>query len=677
MKCFTRKVFAKYKSHNLTQKHFSDFKNDITKYLSPTQIANLKCTKNDMIKYKKKRNINYNSSILKLIQLYEPRQHPRILSNIMKHVKHPKNVLFKTDTEEFYSITTNYPTYYYKRNDTIYTVLDINKLSKGFDHFEIGQVAMNGSSQYIIFNVDFIGNRVFHLFLKHIYCDEIIELRNYDPKKRMISVHETLNQTPNNSNFFIWLDDSNIVYSINNSSYNTNKTYVYNIHSHDNKLIYKNKNTFIEVKNTNDYSVLYDSDYNSDEIYLLSHDYTINCLIKRKKDTCYPYVEHLDGIWYIREQNKGNDIIKTTQNFKTFKILYENNDPCVQIVQMETYLNHVYFILSDNSIYRLGDKLEIILHGDSIYYFRFGFIQCKTLEIIRHSYLSTPYIQYYNTETKHMSPYKTPASPYIEKDVFIHPMLYFTLMYKKGHSIKQSKCILYGYGSYGDTFDRGYLPFIFELLDKGFIVVFAHIRGGGEFGFKGYDEGRLLNKKNTFYDFIDIIKYLYKHKYTTKDLLTIWGRSAGGLLIASVLNIEPDICHLAILGVPFVTPILTMTHMHNPLGFESHSEFGNPFIKSHLKYLESYDPLSHIASDGKYPNIFIYTNLNDTLVPYKEPLLYYEALKKVNVFKENKRTLTLHFDKLHGHTQGSSVESIQESFSQIIGVIYKHYKIEL
>ena len=253
-------------------------------------------------------------------------------------------------------------------------------------------------------------------------------------------------------------------------------------------------------------------------------------------------------------------------------------------------------------------------------------------------------------------------------------MLYFTLMYKKGHSLKQSKCILYGYGAYGDNLDRGYLPFIFELLDKGFIVAFAHIRGGGEFGFKGYEEGRLLNKKNTFIDFMDIIQYLYKH-YTTKELLTIWGRSAGGLLIACVLNLKPDICHLAILGVPFITPILTMKNKHNPLGFESHSEFGNPFIPSNLKYLESYDPLSHI-SNGNYPNIFIYTNLNDTIVPYKESLMYYEALKKIDVFKDNKKELTLFIDPLYGHEQGNSTYQTQESFARIIDVIYKSYNCD-
>ena len=120
-----------------------------------------------------------------------------------------------------------------------------------------------------------------------------------------------------------------------------------------------------------------------------------------------------------------------------------------------------------------------------------------------------------------------------------------------------------------------------------------------------------------------------------------------------------------------------MKNKHNPLGFESHTEFGNPFIPEHLKYLESYDPLSHINVNGNYPNIFIYTNLNDTLVPYKEPLMYYEALKKVNVFKENKKELNLFIDPLYGHIQGSSSMKKQESFARIIDVIYKSYKIEM
>ena len=244
MKCFTRKLYEKYKSHNLTKKTFYDFKHNITTYLSPKQIMNLKCKQNDILNYKHTKHINsYSKNIIQKYS-YKPRQMKSILSNIMKHIKPVKETLFINDTEEFYSITTNYPTYYYKNNNNTYVVLDVNKLSKGFDYFKIGTIELN--NEYICFNVDFIGNRIYHLFLKHIYSDEIIELNTHVTKKKMFSVHETLNQT-RNSDFFIWLEDD-IVYTINDSAYNTNKTYIYNIFTHKNKLIYKNHNTFIEVK---------------------------------------------------------------------------------------------------------------------------------------------------------------------------------------------------------------------------------------------------------------------------------------------------------------------------------------------------------------------------------------------------------------------------------------------
>ena len=240
---------------------------------------------------------------------------------------------------------------------------------------------------------------------------------------------------------------------------------------------------------------MYDSDYNSDEILLLEDSETTP-LIQRQKDVCYPFIEFYDGIWYIHETNKGHDVIKTTQNFKTFHILYENTNTTEKIIDMILHLNQIYFIVSNNSIYRLDKTLQKIIQGNPIYYYKFGNILCNKLEIISYSYLSPCYSQYYNTETKHLTLMnRTLHKNYIEKLIVLKEMLSFTLMYKKGHSLKHSKCIVYGYGSYGDNLDRGYLPYLFELLNRGFIVVFAHIRGGGEFGFKGYDEGRLLQKK--------------------------------------------------------------------------------------------------------------------------------------------------------------------------------------
>ena len=184
MKCFSQKLYKKYKSQNLTKKHFYDFKTNITKYLSPKQIMSLKCKRNDIEKYKNLKNRNYNSYAKQLTQLYsyKPRQINKILS-LLLIPKPQKEVLFVSSTDEFYSITTNYPIYYYKKNNIVYKVLDANQLSKGFSYFKIGHIEMNPSCEYIVFNVDFIGNRIFHLFIKHVYSDEIVELKTFQSKK--------------------------------------------------------------------------------------------------------------------------------------------------------------------------------------------------------------------------------------------------------------------------------------------------------------------------------------------------------------------------------------------------------------------------------------------------------------------------------------------------------------
>ena len=129
-----------------------------------------------------------------------------------------------------------------------------------------------------------------------------------------------------------------------------------------------------------------------------------------------------------------------------------------------------------------------------------------------------------------------------------------TVMYHKKKFDKKltpNKCVLYGYGSYGATIEPEFDVFIPSLLDRGFIYCVGHIRGGGNKGHKSYEGGKLLNKINTFKDFIECAKYLIRNKYTSREKLAIWGRSAGGLLIGSTVNMEPSLFNLAILGVPF------------------------------------------------------------------------------------------------------------------------------
>jgi oligopeptidase B len=261
---------------------------------------------------------------------------------------------------------------------------------------------------------------------------------------------------------------------------------------------------------------------------------------------------------------------------------------------------------------------------------------------------------------------------YTEKVIYIRDLLRVTLIYKNSYKDKPRPCLLRGYGSYGVQEVASESPYFYPLLERGFVIAIAHVRGGGEYGYWGYDQGRYLNKKHTFEDFIETADYLVKSGITAHEKLAIWGRSAGGLLITTVLNMRPDLCNVAIVGVPFVAPIESLKTYKIPLGQESRSEFGNPLDKKVEVYMSSYAPLEHIDVDAKYPNTFIYTNLNDTLVSYKEPVAYYEAMRKVKAFETKERNLSFYLDKRFGHTQGTLLKDRCYHYALIIDYILKY-----
>ena len=185
---------------------------------------------------------------------------------------------------------------------------------------------------------------------------------------------------------------------------------------------------------------------------------------------------------------------------------------------------------------------------------------------------------------------------------------------------------LYAYGSYGISMDIGFNPNFFSLVDRGVTVAIAHIRGGGEMGKAWHDAGKMMNKKNTFNDFIDCAEYLTKNGYGTKDKLVIEGRSAGGLLMGAVLNMRPDLFHAAIVGVPFVDVINTMLDESLPLTVGEFEEWGNPKEKPAFEYMYSYSPYDNIEAKP-YPNMLVKTSFNDSQVMYWEPAKYVAKMR--------------------------------------------------
>ncbi len=188
-------------------------------------------------------------------------------------------------------------------------------------------------------------------------------------------------------------------------------------------------------------------------------------------------------------------------------------------------------------------------------------------------------------------------------------------------------CLEYGYGSYGASMDPAFQVALLPLLDRGFVFAIAHIRGGQELGRQWYEDGKLLNKKNTFTDFIDVGKFLIEKGYADKNRLFARGGSAGGLLMGAVVNMEPELYNGVIADVPFVDVVTTMLDDSIPLTTFEYDEWGNPGKREYYDYMLSYSPYDNVTKKP-YPNLLVTTGLHDSQVQYWEPAKWVARLRE-------------------------------------------------
>jgi oligopeptidase B len=203
----------------------------------------------------------------------------------------------------------------------------------------------------------------------------------------------------------------------------------------------------------------------------------------------------------------------------------------------------------------------------------------------------------------------------------------------------------YGYGSYGASMDPYFSHSIISLLDRGFVYAIAHIRGGQEMGRGWYENGKLLNKRNTFNDFIDATKHLVAHKYADPKRVFAEGGSAGGLLVGAVANLAPELYRGIIADVPFVDVVTTMLDESIPLTTNEFDEWGNPQQKAYYDYMLSYSPYDNVKAQA-YPALFVATGLWDSQVQYFEPAKWVARLRKL---KTDSNTLVFRINMEAGH----------------------------
>ncbi len=221
-----------------------------------------------------------------------------------------------------------------------------------------------------------------------------------------------------------------------------------------------------------------------------------------------------------------------------------------------------------------------------------------------------------------------------------------SIVYKKGFKRDGSApMLLYAYGSYGIGMPASFSSQRLSLLDRGLSFAIAHIRGGDEMGEKWHDDGMLLNKKNTFNDFVDCAAFLIAEKWTNKTRLAIEGGSAGGLLMGAVVNQRPDLFRAVHAAVPFVDVMNTMMDASLPLTIGEYLEWGNPNEETAYDYMKSYSPYDNLEKRA-YPAMLVTTSLNDSQVMYWEPTKYVARLRTV---KDDKTPLLLKCNMGAGH----------------------------
>ena len=245
-----------------------------------------------------------------------------------------------------------------------------------------------------------------------------------------------------------------------------------------------------------------------------------------------------------------------------------------------------------------------------------------------------------------------------------------SLVYKKGlKKDGNNPTLLYGYGSYGATMDPSFNANRLSLLDRGFVFAIGHIRGGSEMGRAWYENGKMLNKRNTFTDFIACAEHLIAENFTCTDKLTIMGGSAGGLLVGACVTMRPDLFGAVVAQVPFVDVINTMSDASIPLTTLEYDQWGNPDNKEYFEYIMTYSPYDNIRS-ANYPHILITTGLNDPRVAYWEPAKFIAKLREL---KTDNNTLILRTNFAAGHAGASGrydyLKEVASDFAFIIDVL--------
>ena len=567
-------------------------------------------------------------------------------------------------------------------------LIDVNKLAKKYKYYNIGGLSISPNNKILALSFDTLSRRLYSIkFLN-------LESRKY--------YKETIQNTTGS---ITWANDNKTVFYSKKEdiTLRVNKIFRHEINSESKKdiLVYEEKDdefsTGISKTKSQDYLIIYSRSTLSSEIrYLNSNKPKEKFKLFLKREDNHEYsISHFSDNFYIMTNSKNSKnfrIMKCSINNTSFsnweEIVPHRDDVLIEDIE----LFNEYFVIVERHKGLLKIRIKnwnkkndyyLPMNGET-YSASLGTNLDFNTQKLRYNLSSlinpSSVIEFdMKTELKKVLKNQEVIDKSFDPDNYVSERIWakshdgikipISIVKRKETVVqKDTPLLLYGYGSYGITIDPYFSTTRLSLLDRGFVYAIAHIRGSEYLGRDWYENGKLLNKKNTFLDFIYSAKHLIKEQYSSSKNLYAMGGSAGGLLVGAVINMEPELFNGVIASVPFVDVMTTMLDDSIPLTTLEYDEWGNPNEIEYYKYMLSYSPYDNV-NKLNYPNLMITTGLHDSQVQYWEPAKWIAKLRDYN---KSKNHLLLHtnMDTGHGGASGrfNALKEIAMEYAFLIGL---------
>ena len=541
-------------------------------------------------------------------------------------------------------------------------------MAKGHGFFSISEWEVSPNNRLLAYALDTVGRRQYALKVKDLATGRTLAdgVANIEPD-------------------LVWADDNRTIFYIDKDPVTLLskrvKAHVLGTPASADRLVYEEKDDsfYLGVGRTSDNQyiciVLQSTVSNEQRCTSAAKPGEWTVLAPREREFRY-LADHVGNRWVIRTNADGAanyklvevadaDAGKGRAAWRDLvphnpQVFVENFQPMNSFIAIEERANgnkHIRLLANDG-------KSTDVASDEPAYDMSIGANPEVTSAKLRYTYdsLTTPTITYeVDARTGARTVLKRNPAPNYDPSQYVTERVWATardgtkipvsLVYRKGFRKDGTAAMLqYAYGSYGASTDPFYSPTVVSVLDRGMVYAMAHIRGGQELGRAWYDAGHLLNKKNSFTDFIDVTRYLVAEGYAAKDRVAAFGGSAGGLLMGAVANMAPQDYRVIVSQVPFVDVVTTMLDASIPLTTNEYDEWGNPAERQYYDYMLSYSPYDNIRPQA-YPAMFVGTGLWDSQVQYYEPAKYVAKLRATKT-DANPLVFRVNMEAGHGGKSG-------------------------